>query len=117
MYHRNQTLRNSSQFIVGDRHAKEEKPEPTEPEDSKPRIRPGLYNQSVHQEESITMQIAAQGFPTPTVKWYKDGQELPSGGRTTIWTDERGFHHLAILNATPEDEGEYSVSVCLKVVF
>jgi hypothetical protein len=33
------------------------------------------------------------------------------GAHRVIWTDERGFHHLAILNATPEDEGEYSVSL------
>lgn len=63
------------------------------------------------------MQIAAQGFPTPTVKWYKDGEELSeksADGRRVIWTDERGFHHLAILGATTEDEGEYSVRFCGK---
>lgn len=69
----------------GDRHAKEEKAEPTEPEDSKPRIRPGLHNQSVHEGESVSMQIAAQGFPTPTVEWFKDGIPLKkSAGRFLI---------------------------------
>lgn len=87
-------------------------PTTTEPTESKPRIRPGLHNQSVHQGNTIEMQICALGFPTPTVKWYKDGAELQSDGsegKKTIWTDERGFHHLVIINALPEDEGEYSV--------
>lgn len=79
--------------------------------ESKPRIRPGLHDQSVHEGESVAMQIAVQGWPTPTVEWFKDGVKLPEGkdGKRVIWTDERGFHHLAILNAEKEDEGEYSV--------
>ncbi|KAI6241282.1 hypothetical protein M3Y99_00353500 [Aphelenchoides fujianensis] len=99
--------------ISRDRYPKDEKKGPTEPEPTKPRIRPGLYNQSVHQGESVNMQIAAEGFPVPTVRWFKDGQEIISdgeGGQRVIWTDERGFHHLVILNATPEVEGEYSVT-------
>lgn len=58
------------------------------------------------------MQVVATGWPTPTVKWYKDGAEIiPEGpeARRVIWTDERGVHHLLILDAKSEDEGEYSL--------
>lgn len=58
------------------------------------------------------MQIAATGWPTPTVQWYKNEKELESegpDGRLVIWTDERGIHHLIILNSNLDDAGEYSV--------
>ncbi|KJH44299.1 immunoglobulin I-set domain protein [Dictyocaulus viviparus] len=58
------------------------------------------------------MIVCATGWPTPTVKWYKDDEELVSegpSGRRVIFTDDRGIHHLVILNASPEDEGNYSL--------
>uniref|UniRef100_A0A1I7S953 Titin n=1 Tax=Bursaphelenchus xylophilus TaxID=6326 RepID=A0A1I7S953_BURXY len=97
----------------GDKRPKAEPEAPAEPVEGKPRIRPGLHNQSVHQGNTIEMQICALGLPTPTVKWFKDGEEIHSDGsegKRTIWTDERGFHHLVIINALPEDEGEYTVT-------
>ncbi|KAL3121108.1 hypothetical protein niasHT_005368 [Heterodera trifolii] len=84
------------------------------PVESKPRIRPGLYNQSIHQGSPLEMQICALGFPTPTVEWLKDGVPLEQAAaapdsRITIYTDERGAHHLVIVNCQPEDEGDYQV--------
>jgi hypothetical protein len=69
------------------------------PVEQKPRIRPGLYNQSIHQGSPVEMQIAALGFPTPTVEWFKDGKpiEAAAGGpdsKISIFTDDRGLHHL-----------------------
>ncbi|RCN47221.1 immunoglobulin I-set domain protein [Ancylostoma caninum] len=58
------------------------------------------------------MMVCATGWPTPTVKWFKDGEELISDGptgRRVIFTDDLGIHHLVILNLSPEDEGEYSL--------
>ncbi|KAL6729064.1 hypothetical protein Aduo_000155 [Ancylostoma duodenale] len=86
--------------------------EPTEPEESKPRIRRGLYNQSIHQGSVVDMIVCATGWPTPTVRWFKDGEELTSDGptgRRVIFTDDLGIHHLVILNLSPEDEGDYSL--------
>ncbi|KAI1702841.1 sodium:neurotransmitter symporter family domain-containing protein [Ditylenchus destructor] len=82
------------------------------PEESKPRIRHGLYPQSIHQGSPMEMTVCVTGWPTPTVKWFKDGVPLESEGpegRLVIWTDDRGIHHLAILNLQPDDEGEYSL--------
>ncbi|KAI1702784.1 immunoglobulin domain-containing protein [Ditylenchus destructor] len=82
------------------------------PEESKPRIRRGLYPQSIHQGSPVEMTVCVTGWPTPTVKWFKDGVPLESEGpegRLVIWTDDRGIHHLAILNLQPDDEGEYSL--------
>lgn len=64
------------------------------------------------------MVVCATGWPTPTVKWYKDGEPLESEGpegRRVIWTDERGLHHLVILNLSPEDEGDYSLTATNKL--
>ncbi|KAE9550262.1 hypothetical protein FO519_006523 [Halicephalobus sp. NKZ332] len=61
----------------------------------------------------VEMQVVATGWPTPTVKWFKNGEEIKSDvgeeARRTIWTDERGVHHCVIINTKPEDEGDYSV--------
>ncbi|ETN83967.1 hypothetical protein NECAME_07120, partial [Necator americanus] len=141
--------------IDGDRSmTRAPRDEPTEPEESKPRIRRGLYNQSIHQVRTddvisyarnakrrkseqpkwlsstnaiiwlverktfatsgnvVDMIVCATGWPTPTVKWFKDGEEIVSDGptgRRVIFTDDLGIHHLVILNLSPEDEGDYSL--------
>uniref|UniRef100_A0A914YW62 Ig-like domain-containing protein n=1 Tax=Panagrolaimus superbus TaxID=310955 RepID=A0A914YW62_9BILA len=83
------------------------------PEESKPRIRRGLYPMSIHQGNPVEMQVCATGWPIPTIKWFKNGEEIKSegpDGRRTIWTDERGIHHCVIINVQPEDEGDYSLT-------
>ncbi|KAK6017080.1 immunoglobulin I-set domain protein [Ostertagia ostertagi] len=67
---------------------------------------------------SVEMIVCATGWPTPTVKWFKDGQELVSEGSDgglVIFTDDRGIHHLVILNVSPKDEGEYSLEATNKL--
>lgn len=64
------------------------------------------------------MQVCTAGWPTPTVKWFKNGQEIKSDGpdgRRVIWTDERGIHRCVILNSLPEDEGEYALEATNKL--
>lgn len=64
------------------------------------------------------MQVCTSGWPTPTVKWFKNGQELKSSGPdgpVVVWTDERGIHHCIILNASPEDEAEYALEATNKL--
>ncbi|KAK6037300.1 immunoglobulin I-set domain protein, partial [Cooperia oncophora] len=77
---------------------------------------------------TVEMIVCATGWPTPTVKWFKevptihqsfqDGKEIvsegPDGG-TVIFTDERGIHHLVLLNVGPKDEGEYSLEATNKL--
>ncbi|KAL3997510.1 Immunoglobulin I-set domain family protein [Acanthocheilonema viteae] len=89
-----------------------------EPIESKPRIRRGLYDMSVHQGNTIEMQVCTSGWPTPTVKWFKNGQELKSSGPdgpVVVWTDERGIHHCVILNASLKDEAEYALEATNKL--
>ncbi|MCP9264251.1 Immunoglobulin I-set domain protein [Dirofilaria immitis] len=89
-----------------------------EPTENKPRIRRGLYNMSVHQGNTIEMQVCTSGWPTPNVKWFKNGQELKSSGPdgpVVLWTDERGIHHCVILNASPNDEAEYALEATNKL--
>ncbi|VDL77330.1 unnamed protein product [Nippostrongylus brasiliensis] len=90
----------------------------SEPEESKPRIRRGLYNMSIHQGNTVEMIVCATGWPTPTVKWFKNGEEIvPEGpeGRLVTFTDDRGIHHLVLLNVGPEDEGDYSLEATNKL--
>uniref|UniRef100_A0A9J2P3W7 Immunoglobulin I-set domain protein n=1 Tax=Ascaris lumbricoides TaxID=6252 RepID=A0A9J2P3W7_ASCLU len=106
--------------VEGDRtiRAKKVEEEKVEPVECKPRIRRGLYNMSVHQGSIIEMQVCTAGWPTPTVKWFKNGQEIKSDGpdgRRVIWTDERGIHRCVILNSLPEDEGEYALEATNKL--
>lgn len=112
--HGNLLVFNKHKIIIvsGNRQPKTEDISSFEPENSKPKIRPGLYDQSVHLGSNVEMQITATGWPTPIVKWYKKEKELESegpDGRVIIWTDERGIHHLIILNTNLEDASEYSV--------
>ncbi|KAK0423251.1 hypothetical protein QR680_008047 [Steinernema hermaphroditum] len=108
---RAQKERGTSDRTIGKKYPLLEE-EAGEPQECKPRIRRGLYNQSIHQGNVIDLVVCATGWPTPTVKWYKNDEELRSegpDGRQVIWTDERGLHHLVILNCKPEDEGDYSL--------
>ncbi|VDL81539.1 unnamed protein product [Nippostrongylus brasiliensis] len=64
------------------------------------------------------MIVCATGWPTPTVKWFKNGEEIvPEGpeGRLVTFTDDRGIHHLVLLNVGPEDEGDYSLEATNKL--
>ena len=91
MWRKKQT-QSTSQFLAEPR-AKDAGDTKAEPEDSKPRIRPGLFNQAIHSGATVTMQICAHGHPTPDVQWFYNGQLLPAesnDGRRVIWTDELG---------------------------
>ncbi|KAK5975978.1 hypothetical protein GCK32_004118, partial [Trichostrongylus colubriformis] len=106
--------------IDGDRSlgAKIVPEEAKEPEECKPRIRRGLYNMSIHQGNVVEMIVCATGWPTPTVKWFKDGQELQNqgpDGDLVMFTDDRGIHHLVLLNVRPKDEGEYALEATNKL--
>ncbi|GMR51488.1 hypothetical protein PMAYCL1PPCAC_21683, partial [Pristionchus mayeri] len=106
--------------VEGDRMAAYKTPSGLEgpPEESKPRIRRGLHNMSIHQGSVVEMIVCVTGNPTPTVKWFKDGVELQSqgpDGKISIFTDDRGNHHLVIVNVMPEDEGEYALEATNKL--
>uniref|UniRef100_A0AC35UA75 Muscle M-line assembly protein unc-89 n=1 Tax=Rhabditophanes sp. KR3021 TaxID=114890 RepID=A0AC35UA75_9BILA len=105
--------------VQGDRSVRSARPvEPIgEPEESKPRIRRGLHNMSTHQGNTIEFQVCVTGNPIPTVKWFKDGEEIKndSEGRRVVWTDERGIHHLVIVSATLEDQGDYALEATNKL--
>lgn len=61
------------------------------------------------------MQVCTSGWPTPTVKWFKNGEELKSSGPVVVWTDDRGIHHCVILNASPKDQAEYALEATNKL--
>jgi hypothetical protein len=46
------------------------------------------------------------GTPTPTVSWYKDGQQIQADGRTKFRTEGEAML-LVITNTEPSDSGYY----------
>ncbi|KAJ9586071.1 hypothetical protein L9F63_020268, partial [Diploptera punctata] len=50
------------------------------------------------------LQCAADGLPTPTISWYKDGRSVTAGGRTSFSAD---YLHLLIQHAKESDSGLY----------
>ncbi|XP_037498164.1 peroxidasin homolog isoform X3 [Rhipicephalus sanguineus] len=51
---------------------------------------------------SVEVLCMAEGHPTPTLSWRKDGEPLPLGGRFSAGPDG-----LRVVNVQPRDEGRY----------
>jgi len=56
--------------------------------------------------QSVELPCAAGGYPTPTVRWLKDGRPLPSDAR---WT--RRLTGLTISGLRSDDSGSYACEV------
>ncbi|KAL3249344.1 hypothetical protein MRX96_056063 [Rhipicephalus microplus] len=51
---------------------------------------------------TVEVLCMAEGHPTPTLSWHKDGAPLPLGGRFSAGPDG-----LRVVNVQPRDEGRY----------
>ncbi|XP_078700406.1 obscurin-like isoform X2 [Branchiostoma floridae x Branchiostoma belcheri] len=59
--------------------------------------------------KTIVLTVTVSVHPEPDITWTKNGQEVLPGGRVRFSKDY-GRYTLEILNAQPEDEGEYAVT-------
>jgi hypothetical protein len=62
--------------------------------------------------QTAEVDIPVFGYPTPTVKWYRNDQELKSddeNSRYKMYRDRLGTQHLDIYNPTEKDEGPYKI--------
>ncbi|CAF1394765.1 unnamed protein product [Rotaria sordida] len=63
--------------------------------------------------ETMALKIVASGTPKPDIVWMKDDNELTPNDRiqVTIPNGNDDKYTMAILNAQPGDQGEYSAKI------
>ncbi|XP_075215544.1 obscurin isoform X3 [Lycorma delicatula] len=78
---------------------------------SKPKFRKGLKDVQVDEGASLTLEVEIEGVPEPTVKWYKNGQEVSGDAHIKISRDSKRVENysLTFTLIKPEDGGEYEV--------
>ncbi|KRZ38331.1 Muscle M-line assembly protein unc-89 [Trichinella pseudospiralis] len=63
---------------------------------------------STDEGKSVELECIVAGTPLPTVKWYKDGEEITAEHNfITLEALPSGLHRLHILNASSLHDGEY----------
>lgn len=68
-----------------------------------------LQPQIVKDGDRVMMQCKVVGFPTPTITWFKEGQEItPSSDFQPGFETNTGTCSLEIPEVFPEDAGEYA---------
>uniref|UniRef100_A0A8C6MHB1 DS cell adhesion molecule like 1 n=1 Tax=Nothobranchius furzeri TaxID=105023 RepID=A0A8C6MHB1_NOTFU len=77
-----------------------------DPSESSPVILDSFQAGEVYAGQSIDLPCIAGGYPSPTVRWLKDGRPLPSDAR---WT--RRLTGLTISDLRQEDSGSYACEV------
>ncbi|XP_032432884.1 Down syndrome cell adhesion molecule-like protein 1 homolog isoform X3 [Xiphophorus hellerii] len=77
-----------------------------DPSESSPTILDSFQAGEVYAGQSIELPCIAGGYPSPTVRWLKDGRPLPSDAR---WT--RRLTGLTISDLRQEDSGSYACEV------
>ena len=77
--------------------------------DKAPEFTQGLKPVQATEGEPVTLEAKVDGNPPPTVKWYKNGDELKPGDGVTIESSPDGLNKLTIDHAKLEDAGEYKV--------
>ncbi|XP_028322193.1 Down syndrome cell adhesion molecule-like protein 1 homolog isoform X5 [Gouania willdenowi] len=77
-----------------------------DPNESSPTILDSFQPREVYAGQSIELPCTAGGYPSPTVRWLKDGRPLPSDAR---WT--RRLTGLTISDLRQEDSGSYACEV------
>ncbi|KAM9728821.1 cell adhesion molecule DSCAML1-like isoform 3-T3 [Menidia menidia] len=77
-----------------------------DPNESSPTILDSFQAGEVYAGQSVELPCTAGGYPSPTVRWLKDGRPLPSDAR---WT--RRLTGLTISDLRQEDSGSYACEV------
>uniref|UniRef100_A0A8C7FQR6 DS cell adhesion molecule like 1 n=1 Tax=Oncorhynchus kisutch TaxID=8019 RepID=A0A8C7FQR6_ONCKI len=77
-----------------------------DPTESSPSILDSFQAGEVPAGQSVELPCMAAGYPSPTVRWLKDGRPLPSDAR---WT--RRLTGLTISDLRQEDSGSYACEV------
>ena len=79
---------------------------PSDPTESAPTILDSFQAGEVLAGQSVELPCTAGGYPTPTVRWLKDGRPLPSDARRV-----RRLTGLTISGLRSDDSGSYACEV------
>lgn len=79
---------------------------PPDPAESVPTILDGFQSQEAGAGRTVELPCAAAGYPSPAVRWLKDGRPLPTDSR---WT--KRITGLTISDLRTEDSGTYICEV------
>ncbi|XP_017473444.1 PREDICTED: muscle M-line assembly protein unc-89-like [Rhagoletis zephyria] len=77
----------------------------------KPKIRKPLKDTEVQANGTLTLETDIYAVPEPTVKWFKDGQEIEADARVKISRDSYRSedYFLSLTICQPKDAGTYEV--------
>ncbi|XP_024082458.1 obscurin isoform X3 [Cimex lectularius] len=77
----------------------------------KPQFKKPLSDMTVNEGDTLTLKVEIDATPEPTVKWYKDGQELTEDAHIKISRDSHRVetYELTVNLVKAEDSGEYEV--------
>uniref|UniRef100_A0AC35GU71 Ig-like domain-containing protein n=1 Tax=Panagrolaimus sp. PS1159 TaxID=55785 RepID=A0AC35GU71_9BILA len=60
------------------------------------------------ENSEIVLECTASGRPPPQITWYHNGLKLIMTNRMLQYIDRKGTVRLSIMNAKPDDEGEFT---------
>ncbi|CAF0827406.1 unnamed protein product, partial [Didymodactylos carnosus] len=59
----------------------------------------------------VTLKCAITALPMPDATWLKNGIEIHTGGRYSVFNDGHGNYSLVISDTSPDDTGVYEINV------
>ena len=71
-----------------------------------PKFTTALSDIEIEDGQSVTLSVEVDGFPTPSIKWFIDDEEIIEGDGIAL-TQDGNKHSLKIQEAILEDDGEY----------
>ena len=75
-----------------------------------PTIMKQLENASVTEGSECTLSVTVDGFPTPTIEWFKNDAKLKPDKRYTTKFEEKTFY-LTIITVKSADQGKFKALV------
>uniref|UniRef100_A0A1I7S955 Muscle M-line assembly protein unc-89 n=1 Tax=Bursaphelenchus xylophilus TaxID=6326 RepID=A0A1I7S955_BURXY len=85
------------------------RPKKEEEKKSQPTFVSPLQDVTIPEGEILTLKCQVNGQPTPTVKWYRNGQELIPSDRIVQRLALDGTATLRIMDAKKEEAGDFKV--------
>ncbi|GIY55923.1 hypothetical protein CDAR_566731 [Caerostris darwini] len=76
-----------------------------------PTFAKGMENVEGMEGDTLKFNVEINGNPKPTLKWLKDGKELPIDGKRIKVTEQDNQYTLTIQNAAPSDVGTYTCEI------
>ncbi|VDP99791.1 unnamed protein product [Trichobilharzia regenti] len=77
-------------------------------EETPPRFAFHLRNRYIQEGGSVKLTCSVDGFPTPEIKWFKNGKELKKGDGNYEIQHMLGITSLEIYSCSENDSGRYS---------